>query len=208
MVATPSGQRHRELRATARHGRARHGWRHRKRPIPLPGRSRLQIPRQRSRQGPSGCGAPSWRPARPRGGVRYLAPVRPVGRQAHDLRRVTDTVQRKAAVRSPLHHRVLRYGALSVITFVGGEALLALFFGVFRWSAVQSNLTAVAIGTGPTYWMSRRWVWQRSGRSHLVKEVLPFWLFMFLSVGASTALGAAAESVAPPVASSHAGEPV
>jgi putative flippase GtrA len=119
-----------------------------------------------------------------------------------------ETVQRPPEVRTSLRGRVLRYGALSIVTFVGGEALLALFFGVFRWGAVQSNLTAVAIGTGPTYWMSRRWVWQRSGRSHLVKEVLPFWLFMFLSVGASTALGAVAQSAAPGISSSHAGETI
>jgi putative flippase GtrA len=32
------------------------------------------------------------------------------------------------------------------------------------------------VATVPSYWLNRRWAWGKTGRSHFVKEVLPFWM--------------------------------
>ena len=49
----------------------------------------------------------------------------------------------------------------------------------------------------PSYWLNRNWVWGKRGRSHSVKEIVPFWIM--------SALGIASRSSAPrwPVTSAH-----
>ena len=49
------------------------------------------------------------------------------------------------------------------------------------------------ISAFPAYYLSRAWVWGKSGKSHFKKEVLPFWIFVFIGLVFSTtmvALGA------------------
>ena len=51
---------------------------------------------------------------------------------------------------------------------------------------------ANAVATFPSYWLNRNWAWGKSGRSHLMKEVVPFWVMSafgiaFSIVGASVA---------------------
>jgi len=51
-----------------------------------------------------------------------------------------------------------------------------------------ANITSVAIGAVPAYYMSRAWVWGKRGKSHLKKEVLPFWVFTVAGLVMSTGL--------------------
>lgn len=82
--------------------------------------------------------------------------------------------------------KALRYCGVSVFNVVTGQALLFLFHAVLGWSGVASNVAAVAIGTGPAYLLSRRWVWRQSGEHRLAAEVLPFWVMAFVGLGLST----------------------
>jgi putative flippase GtrA len=70
---------------------------------------------------------------------------------------------------------LFRYSAVSVISIVLSEALLVSFNGGLGWSAAMSSTAATALATIPAYFLTRQWVWKRSGRSHLWREVLPFW---------------------------------
>jgi putative flippase GtrA len=45
--------------------------------------------------------------------------------------------------------------------------MIFLFASVLDWPWGLANVAAVAIGTGPTYLMSRRWVWRKDGKSSL-----------------------------------------
>ena len=45
---------------------------------------------------------------------------------------------------------------------------------------------ATCIATVPYYYLNRMWVFKKSGRSHLTKEVLPFWTIAFVSLVLST----------------------
>jgi len=89
--------------------------------------------------------------------------------------------------------KVFRYSMVSVISTGVSFVVLFLVYGVLRlWSEVPSTVFANAVATIPSYWLNRSWAWGKSGRSHLVKEVIPFWIMAsigiaFSIVGASLA---------------------
>ena len=83
--------------------------------------------------------------------------------------------------------RLSRYAMASVITTVLSLGLLGLFYGVLRISsAAWCNLYATAITTIPSYYLNRAWAWGKTGRSHLTKEIIPFWTIAIASALIST----------------------
>lgn len=89
-------------------------------------------------------------------------------------------------LQTPHAQRLLRYSAASAISVVLSVILLIFFDGVLHWGAVASSTAATAIVTIPSYTLNRRWAWGKDGRSHLVKEVLPFWILAFIGWAFST----------------------
>lgn len=88
--------------------------------------------------------------------------------------------------------KIFRYTMTSVITTIFSLVVLGLVFGVFRlWSEVPSTIFANVMAAFPSYWLNRKWAWGKGGRSHLLKEVLPFWV-MSLSSIAFSMVGASA----------------
>ncbi|HWF14941.1 MAG TPA: GtrA family protein, partial [Acidimicrobiales bacterium] len=71
--------------------------------------------------------------------------------------------------------------------------VIALVYGVFHWwSEVPSTVFGNAVATFPSYWLNRKWAWGKHGRSHFLKEVVPFWAvaaagIAFSIIGASIA---------------------
>lgn len=82
--------------------------------------------------------------------------------------------------------KLLKYAGVSVVGVVLGQTLLLVFFAGFGWSAVVSNVSAVAIATVPVYFLNRRWVWGRIGRNRIMTEVVPFWAMAFIGLALST----------------------
>ncbi|MCU0311500.1 MAG: GtrA family protein [Acidimicrobiales bacterium] len=79
-----------------------------------------------------------------------------------------------------------RYVMVSVVNVVIGAGLL---FVLQRWMRPTfANIVSVGIGAVPAFYMSRAWVWGKRGRSHLKKEILPFWIFTFSGLVMSTAV--------------------
>lgn len=77
-----------------------------------------------------------------------------------------------------------RYVGVSVVNVVVGAGML---FVLQKWMRpTYANVTSVAIGAIPAYYMSRAWVWQKRGKSKLKKEILPFWIFTFTGLVMST----------------------
>lgn len=106
---------------------------------------------------------------------------------------------------SPAGRRVARYFLASVVSVLVGQATLLLVYGVLQlWSAATSNVVACLAGAVASYRLNRSWVWGRSGRSHLLHEVLPFGLIAVAGLGLSTLLVAVAEHWAADRAYSHA----
>lgn len=80
-------------------------------------------------------------------------------------------------VRTPQAMKLARYTAVSVISALTSLVLLTLIYGVLRlWGEVTSVLVANVLAGIPSYLLNRQWVWGKSGRSHLWREVLPFWV--------------------------------
>jgi putative flippase GtrA len=88
--------------------------------------------------------------------------------------------------RSPTGQKFLKYSAVSVVSVIIAQVLFIVAFNVFRWTGTQSNMFAVGVSAVPSYYLNRAWAWGKRGRSHLVKEVLPFWGLAFLGLAGST----------------------
>lgn len=89
--------------------------------------------------------------------------------------------------------KIFRYSMVSVISTAVSLFVIAIVYGVLRlWSEVPSTIFGNAVATFPSYWLNRQWAWGKSGRSHFVKEVMPFWIMSaagiaFSIIGASFA---------------------
>jgi len=82
--------------------------------------------------------------------------------------------------------KILRYTMVSVISTMVSTVVIVVVYGVFHvWTEVPSTVFGNAVATFPSYWLNRRWAWGKGGRSHLVKEVLPFWLMSALGIAFS-----------------------
>lgn len=94
---------------------------------------------------------------------------------------------------TPQGIKLVRYTMVSVISALTSLILLTIVFGVLRlWNEVVSTLFANVMAGIPSYYLNRRWVWKKGGRSHIWREVLPFWVMSITGIG--FALFAAAEA--------------
>jgi putative flippase GtrA len=88
--------------------------------------------------------------------------------------------------RSPTGQKFLKYSAVSVISVAINVMLLAITYGLLKWDAVPANIFAVGVSAVPSYYLNRAWAWGKRGRSHFMKEVVPFWALAFLGLLIST----------------------
>jgi putative flippase GtrA len=99
--------------------------------------------------------------------------------------------------RTPEGLKLLRYTAVSVISALTSLVLLTLIYGVFRlWGPLVSVLVANVLAGIPSYLLNRQWVWQKGGRSHLWREVLPFWIVSLTGIGFSLFAASVARNIA------------
>jgi putative flippase GtrA len=88
--------------------------------------------------------------------------------------------------------KLFRYTMVSVISTGVSLVVIAIVYGAFHLTEVKSTIIGNAVATFPSYWLNRKWAWGKHGRSHLLKEVAPFWFLAavgiaFSIVGASLA---------------------
>ena len=82
--------------------------------------------------------------------------------------------------------RLVRYGAVSIISSALGLAVLGFLVGVRGTSAGWANVISTTFAAIPSFELNRRWSWQgRSGRAK-VDQVVPFFVMTFLGLGLST----------------------
>lgn len=100
-------------------------------------------------------------------------------------------------VSRPHHRKLLRFALVSIISVSVSLVLLTLVFGYLHlWSEVPSSLFANVLAGIPAYFLTRQWVWQRSGRSHLWSEVVPFWVISLASIVLALAFASLAHNTA------------
>jgi putative flippase GtrA len=92
---------------------------------------------------------------------------------------------------TPEARHLFRYSLVSVISTVVSFVVLALVFGVLHlWGEIGSTVFANVVATVPSYYLNRKWVWGKGGRSHLIKEIVPFWSMS--AIGIVVSIGGAA----------------
>lgn len=117
---------------------------------------------------------------------------REVPASSHTVTPLPETTGFLGSIVHSIRTRGLRYSLVSAVNVVFGGGLLVVFQ---RWMApTVANLVAVAISALPAYYMNRIWVWGKRGRSHLKKEVVPFWAFTLAGLVLSTLLIAFADN--------------
>jgi putative flippase GtrA len=89
-------------------------------------------------------------------------------------------------IQSPMGQKLFRYSMASVVAVIVSNLLLLLFVGVMNIGEVLAASLATALAAIPSYEMNRKWAWGKTGKSHLMKEVVPFWGLAFLGWGLST----------------------
>ncbi len=100
--------------------------------------------------------------------------------------------------------KVLRYSLVSLISIAVSQSVLMVAFGMLHWTARLANVAACAVATVPSYYLNRSWAWGRRSRSHLWKEVVPFWALAFLGLALSTWAADVASTLARQAGASHA----
>jgi putative flippase GtrA len=96
-------------------------------------------------------------------------------------------VYARELMKHPNFPKVWRFTSVSIISTVLTLAMLYIFFRVLKvGSAAESNLIATSIATAPAYWLNRTWTWGKTGKSHMMKEVVPFWTIAIAGVLLST----------------------
>lgn len=84
---------------------------------------------------------------------------------------------------TPQGLKLIKYTMVSVISAVTSLIILTIVFGVLRlWGEVASTLFANIMAGFPSYYLNRRWVWKKSGRSHIWREVVPFWVMSITGI--------------------------
>jgi putative flippase GtrA len=97
-----------------------------------------------------------------------------------------------ATARATFDRRPVRYAMVSAVAVVVSQIVLLITNGFLGWGPVASNVTAVMIGSIPSYLLNRAWVWGKRGRNHFWREVVPFWSLALLGLAFSTLLVAVA----------------
>jgi putative flippase GtrA len=83
-------------------------------------------------------------------------------------------------------HKFIRYTMVSGVAVIISQVTLVLCTGVFGLSAILSNTVAAVVSTPASYELNRKWAWGKSGKSHMWREVAPFWGFTLIGYLGST----------------------
>ena len=89
-------------------------------------------------------------------------------------------------LRSPMALKLFRYSMASVVAVIVSNVCLLIFVGLAKMGVVLASTLATTIAAIPSYEMNRKWAWGKHGKSHLMKEVVPFWGLAILGWAFST----------------------
>jgi putative flippase GtrA len=98
--------------------------------------------------------------------------------------------------RSETGQKAIRYTLVSVVAVVVSQITLAILYGLAHRGPVESAIESAVAGGIPSYYLNRNWAWGKSGKSHLWREVVPFWVLAFIGLAFSTFTVAIADDYA------------
>ena len=84
---------------------------------------------------------------------------------------------------TPEAKHLFKYTMVSVVSTIVSFGVLFIVFGVLKlWGEIASTVFANVVATVPSYYLNRKWVWGKGGRSHLTKEIIPFWVMSAIGI--------------------------
>ncbi len=82
---------------------------------------------------------------------------------------------------------------VSVVSVGVSQVCLFALYALAHWTARDANIAAGIAGGIPSYVLNRRWTWGKTGKSHLWREVVPFWALAVVGLVISTVVADLAE---------------
>lgn len=105
---------------------------------------------------------------------------------------------------SPVGKRAVRYTLGSGIAFLISQIVFIASYGIFHFfDSRGSSIFATMAGAVPSYFMNRYWAWQKRSKSHVSREVVPYFIMAGISLVFSTWTTDFASSHKGVVGSSH-----
>jgi putative flippase GtrA len=92
-------------------------------------------------------------------------------------------------------HRFIRYSMVSAVAIVISQATILICAWVFGLSGIAANTIGAVVATPASYELNRKWAWRKGGKSHLWREVVPFWALTIIGWLASTGTVEIADSL-------------
>jgi len=84
---------------------------------------------------------------------------------------------------TPEGRKLVRYSMVSATSALFALTVLTLVYGVLRlWTEVPSAFFSNVVAGFVNYFLNRKWTWGKSGRSHLWREVAPFWVMTITGI--------------------------
>ncbi len=106
-------------------------------------------------------------------------------------------------MKGPLARTLTRYFVGSVIAMVVSEMTLLLVYGLHAGGARTAAAAAWGSGAIVNYFLNRNWAWERRGRAHPGKELLPYWITAVAGLLLSVWATHAAAGLAPRLSADH-----
>lgn len=120
-------------------------------------------------------------------------------RQSPSVRRVlhTSVVQRclQPTQGDGSVHKFIRYSMVSAVAVVISQVTILICAWVFGLSGIAANTIGAVVATPASYELNRKWAWRKGGKSHLWREVVPFWGLTIVGWLASTGTVEIADSL-------------
>jgi putative flippase GtrA len=100
--------------------------------------------------------------------------------------------------------QLVRYGSVSVVATATSLVTLTALVGTRLLAPAAANVVATCVGMIPSFELNRRWVWRRTGRPSLTRQIVPFVVLSLAGLFLSTAAVQVAASYADRAGWSHA----
>jgi putative flippase GtrA len=82
--------------------------------------------------------------------------------------------------------KLIRYTLSSVITTAISFTTIVIVYGFHLITGIiAATLVGNIVAVVPSYYLSRAWAWGKRGRSHWLKEVVPYWAMSFAGIAFS-----------------------
>jgi putative flippase GtrA len=92
-------------------------------------------------------------------------------------------------------HKFIRYSMVSAVAVAISQVTILICAWVFGLSGIAANTIGAIVATPASYELNRKWAWRKGGKSHLWREVVPFWALTIVGWLASTGTVEIADSL-------------